>query len=138
MNRLRDQAPIQSSCQRRVLWFHVNSTSIVSSTLPHYIGHQPGEQAHMTIDTETKTRENRLRRKASLYGLRLSKSPRRDPDALDYGLYGLFDERTNFLINQPLIGRFVHSWTLDDVEAYLISDDDEPASARKAMKGAAA
>ena len=27
----------------------------------------------MTTDTETKTRENRLRRKASLYGLRLGR-----------------------------------------------------------------
>ena len=91
----------------------------------------------MATDPETKTRENRLRRKASLYGLRLSKSPRRDPDALDYSLYALFDDQTNFPINPALIGRFVYSWNLDAVEAYLISDGDEPAPARKAMKTAA-
>ena len=91
----------------------------------------------MTIDTETKTRENRLRRKASLYGLRLTKSRRRDPDALNYGLYALIDEQTGGAVNPILIGRFVHSWDLDDVEAYLISDDDEPAPARKAIKAAA-
>ena len=91
----------------------------------------------MATDPETKTRENRLRRKASLYGLRLSKSPRRDPDALDYGLYALFDDQTDLTINPALIGRFVYSWDLDAVEAYLISDSDEPAPARKAMKAAA-
>lgn len=92
----------------------------------------------MVTDPETKVRENRLRRKASLYGLRLSKSPRRDPDALDHGLYALIDERTSGAVNPALIGRFVHSWDLDAVEAYLTSDDDEPAPARKAaMKGAA-
>ena len=53
----------------------------------------------MVTDPETKI-ATRLRRKANLYGLRLSKSPRRDPDALDYGLYGLIDERTNCVINQ--------------------------------------
>jgi hypothetical protein len=91
----------------------------------------------MATDPETKIRENRLRRKASLYGLRLSKSPRRDPDALDYGLYALFDDQTDLSINPALFGRFVYSWDLDAVEAYLISDSDEPAPARKAMKAAA-
>ena len=92
----------------------------------------------MTTDTETKTRENRLRRKASLYGLRLSKSSRRDPDALDYGLYALIDEQTGGAVNSALIGRFIHSWDLDDVEAYLISDSDEPAPARETIKRQAA
>lgn len=36
-----------------------------------------------------KIRENRLRRKADRMGLRLMKSPRRDPDAIDYGMYAL-------------------------------------------------
>ena len=64
-------------------------------------GHQPEEQ-DMATDPKTKTRENRLRRKAGLYGLRLSKSPRRDPDALDYGLYALIDDQTNFTVNPCL------------------------------------
>ena len=38
---------------------------------------------------EDKVRENRLRRKADRMGLRLLKSRRRDPDAIDFGLYAL-------------------------------------------------
>jgi len=39
--------------------------------------------------------ENKLRRKADRMGYRLVKSRRRDPDALDFGLYGLIDLETN-------------------------------------------
>ncbi len=38
---------------------------------------------------ESKVRENRLRRMAQRQGLRLIKSRRRDPKALDYGLFSL-------------------------------------------------
>jgi len=38
-----------------------------------------------------KAREGRLRRAAARHGLRLLKSPRRDPDAFDFGLYALVD-----------------------------------------------
>jgi hypothetical protein len=80
----------------------------------------------MTVaDNNTKVRENRMRRMAARYGLELKKSARRDPDALDYGLYGLVDVQTNGMINQPLIGRFVCSWTLDDVEQYLTKDCEQ-------------
>lgn len=72
-----------------------------------------------TTDIAARVRENRLRRMADRYGLRLTKSRRRDPKALDYGLYALFDIRTNFTVNQLLLGRYAHGWTLDDVENYL-------------------
>jgi hypothetical protein len=41
-----------------------------------------------------KVREDRLRRMAGRQGLRLEKSRRRDPRALDYGTYQLVNVRT--------------------------------------------
>jgi hypothetical protein len=43
--------------------------------------------------TDEKVRENRLRRKAERQGLKLVKSRRRDPLALDYQLYALISEK---------------------------------------------
>ena len=72
----------------------------------------------MTVTPAVKTRENRARRKATRRGLRLSKSPRRDPGALDYNLYALIDH-TGKAVNAPLAGSFNHSWTLDQIKAHL-------------------
>ena len=66
------------------------------------------------------TRAMRLRRIADRRGLRLVKSGRRDPGALDYMLYALVDQQTGKAINPPLADRFECSWTLDQVEDYLI------------------
>jgi hypothetical protein len=66
-----------------------------------------------------KTRENRLRRKADRMGLRLMKSPRRDPQALDFGRYALIDHQTGGAINPALINQRTCSWSLDEVETYL-------------------
>jgi hypothetical protein len=87
----------------------------------------------MRPPNDIKTRENLMRRKAARYGLRLIKSNRRDPDALDYGLFALVDPRTNGAINPALVGQFVCSWSLDQIEAYLTPTGDAPAPARKAM-----
>src|ERR1017187_8484304 len=65
----------------------------------------------MTMNAAEKVRENRLRRVADRRGLRLVKSPRRDPRALDYGTYQLVDLRTNHAASQAL--------SLNEVEAYL-------------------
>jgi hypothetical protein len=65
----------------------------------------------MTMDPAQKVRENRLRRVADRRGLRLVKSPRRDPRALDYGTYRLVDLRTDSSASETL--------TLDEIEAYL-------------------
>jgi hypothetical protein len=69
------------------------------------------------MNTAEKCMENRLRRKARQCGLRLSKSRRRDPSALDYGLYCLIDIRTGGLDHWA--GQFAHVLDLDEVEAYL-------------------
>ncbi len=66
--------------------------------------------------TDDKVRENRLRRMADRQGLKLTRSRRRDPRALDYGLYWLADARTSAL-ESPEAGL-----TLDEVEQYLTSD----------------
>lgn len=60
-----------------------------------------------------KVRENRLRRMAERQGLVFTRSRRRDPRALDYGLYWLTDARTGEY-RTPQEGA-----TLDEIEAYL-------------------
>lgn len=45
----------------------------------------------MASSTQEKVRENRLRRMAGRQGLQLLKSRRRDPRAIDYGIYWLVD-----------------------------------------------
>lgn len=68
-----------------------------------------------------KVRENRLRRMADRQGLRLVKSRRRDPRAIDYGGYMLVDVPTGYAVaGVHPIGR--PHWNLDDVEDWLASD----------------
>ena len=71
-----------------------------------------------------KIRENRLRRMADRQGLRLVKSRRRDPRAVDYGGYMLVDIATNAVVaGTGAIGR--PHWSLDDVEEWLTGGDDD-------------
>jgi hypothetical protein len=49
-------------------------------------------------ETEYKVWENRLRRMAQRQGLRLEKSRRRDPRALNYGTYWLINPYTNTVV----------------------------------------
>ena len=65
-----------------------------------------------------KTRENRLRRKADRLGLRLSKSRRRDPDALDHGMYAILDIESGGTTH-PMGVISPHCLTLDEVEELL-------------------
>ena len=67
--------------------------------------------------TEEKVRENRVRRMAERQGLKLKKSGRRDPRALDYGSYWLIDIDRNVLVAGDQWG-----WSIDDVEAWLLDD----------------
>ena len=71
------------------------------------------------MNSEDKVRENRLRRAADRQGLRLMKSRSRDPQAVDFGLYGLVDVQTNGMVNPAIAGRWSCSWSLDEVEEYL-------------------
>lgn len=79
-----------------------------------------------------KVREDRLRRMATRQGLRLSKNPRRDIRAVDYGSYMLTDARSNGVVadfgwDHP--GRPDGDTWLDDIETYLLST--EPRGVRR-------
>ena len=71
-----------------------------------------------------KTRETRLRRTADRQGMRLERSRRRDPRAVDYGRYWLVDLASGDVVaGASQLGR--PHWTLDQVEAWLTSDPKE-------------
>lgn len=61
-----------------------------------------------------KVREDRLRRMARRQGLRLIKSRRRDPRALDYEAYWVMDDR-----QQIAHGPVPQGFTLDEAERFL-------------------
>jgi hypothetical protein len=65
--------------------------------------------------TEERVRENRLRRVAARRGFKLTRSRRRDPKALDYGLYWLTDTRTGDPVS-PEAGL-----TIDEMEERFLS-----------------
>jgi hypothetical protein len=65
------------------------------------------------MDQKEKTREIRLRRMAERQGLKLHKSRRRDPRALEYGGHWLVNEKGKVRVG----GR--NGATLDTIEAFL-------------------
>jgi hypothetical protein len=65
----------------------------------------------------TKVQENRVRRAALRQGLRLAKSRRRDPNAIDYDGYMLVDAKQNFVVAGATPVPYFLS--LDDAEAWL-------------------
>lgn len=79
----------------------------------------------MTETQSDKVRENRLRRMAARRGYILVKTRRRDPLALDYGLYVLVDDSRGNRVGrrggQAAISAFANGegMTLDEVEATL-------------------
>lgn len=75
-----------------------------------------------SMSQETKVLENKLRRMADRQGLRLVKSRSRDENAIDYGLYALIDVQTNGAVNPAIAGRWVCSWTLEEVREHLEGD----------------
>lgn len=74
------------------------------------------------MDVDTKARENRLRRKAQLFGLRLERSRRRDADAPDFGTYRLIHENTELVYMSGAWGRY--GLTLDQVAEALGAFND--------------
>ena len=76
------------------------------------------------MSSVNKTRETRLRRAADRQGLRLERSRRRDPRAIDYDRYWLLDLATGDVVaGASPIGR--PAWDLDQVETWLTSDPKE-------------
>jgi hypothetical protein len=65
-----------------------------------------------------KVRENRLRRMAERQGLKLVKSRRRDPRAIDFAAWTLVDMASGAVVaGTGALGR--PHWSLDDVERRL-------------------
>lgn len=73
-----------------------------------------------TPDASEKVRENRLRRMAERQGFVLRRSRRRDPRAIDYGVYWLIDPNLNTIESAEM------GMNLDDVERWL----NEPSGER--------
>lgn len=73
------------------------------------------------METDEKVRENRLRRMAERQGLRLVKSRRRDPRALDYGLYVLVQDTAGDKELDAQMKAFENGdkLTLDEVDSLL-------------------
>ena len=65
--------------------------------------------------TEDKVRENRLRRMADRRGLTLVRSRRRDPHALDYGLYWLVGFQGAYVTSPA-------GCSIDEIEQYLTGE----------------
>jgi hypothetical protein len=81
------------------------------------------------VDSAEKTHENRLRRAAERQGLRLVKSSRRDPLALDYSRWMITDPRTGSVVaGTGATG--LPSMTLDQVEHWLTDPASRKARAR--------
>lgn len=78
-------------------------------------------------EQQHKVKENRLRRAAERQGYRLVKSRRRDPRALDYGLYVLIaDTAGNRLPRaQAPVSTFARGEgkTLDEIESELLGSE---------------
>ena len=70
----------------------------------------------MTYD---KVRENRLRRMAHRQGFRLSRCPRRDTRAIDYGLYAITTQDGGRGTIHPTGQLSIFALNLEDVEEYL-------------------
>jgi hypothetical protein len=75
----------------------------------------------MASSIDRKVRENRLRRMADRQGLRLAKSRRRDPMAIDYRTYRLMLKDSRLSLRKPPNGLL----TIDQVEAWLTGEGVE-------------
>src|SRR5712671_6443778 len=74
---------------------------------------------YLSMDAVEKVREARLRRMAKRQGLKLVRSRRRDPLAIDYGRYVIVDPDSNRTVAGELGS--ASAMTLDDVEGWLTS-----------------
>jgi hypothetical protein len=72
-------------------------------------------------------KENRIRRKAARRGYKLEKSKRRDPLAVDFGLYHLTSAETGGKVAVPASS--AHGATADEVEEFLDRRIVRPGSA---------
>jgi hypothetical protein len=71
----------------------------------------------LDVEGEDKIRENRIRRMAHRQGLTIHKSRRRDPGAVDYDKYWVFEASSDVLVAGGEAGL-----NLDGVEDWLTTD----------------
>ena len=83
----------------------------------------PGIVSGMAASRDGKVRENRLRRMADRQGLKLTRYRRRDPRALDYGLYWLAEVRSNTVVTPE------KGMTIDEIEDWLTGPSTPPRDA---------
>ena len=69
--------------------------------------------------TTSKVEDARLRRVARRQGLVLQKSRRRDPRALDFGLYCIINPEHGGTIHADLAGHTVYALTLEEAREWL-------------------
>lgn len=75
------------------------------------------------MNTAEKVRENRLRRMAKRRRLVLVKSRRRDPQAWDYGTYGLIDPARGAWVAQDVAIGEGYGLDLHAIEAWLTGEE---------------
>lgn len=82
------------------------------------------------MEDSEKVQENRARRKAQRRGLMLYRSRRRDPQALDFGMYMVTDVQTNGLVHSsaPWGG---YALTLDQAEELIDEYEVDPSPTSK-------
>jgi hypothetical protein len=74
--------------------------------------------------TDTKVRENRLRKAADRQGLRLEKSHARNEHDITFGTYQLIDHQYGGTVHPDCTAGRGYGLDLDDVEEILSADDD--------------
>lgn len=93
-----DQSGIGSEkAQALVQQYGFHDQSTVGEFLRRYVETAIAELVNDLDEREFKVLEDRLRRMALRQGLALTKSRRRDPQAIDYGTYYLTDENNNIV-----------------------------------------
>jgi len=70
-------------------------------------------------EADTTARETKCRQLAGMAGLKLIKSRTRNPDLIDFGLYGLIDLSTGGTVHPMLANRYACALDLEDVEVWL-------------------
>jgi hypothetical protein len=83
--------------------------------------------------TDTKVRENRLRKAADRQGLRLEKSHARNENDITYGTYQLIDHQYGGTVYADCTAGRGYGLDLDDVEEYLSGDPIDIAGEENVM-----
>jgi hypothetical protein len=75
--------------------------------------------------TDTKVRENRLRKAADRQGMRLEKSHAHNENDITFGTYQLVDHQYGGTVHPDCTAGRGYGLDLDDVEEILSTDDDD-------------